>query len=325
MLLLGGIKTAAAEQLTWKLTGYVDYVSPSFEDIFSKGDEISYTFTFESNTIDSDPDNPSHGVYYNAIIDSEIIIGSYKTKIENYPVLITDNSHLGYDIITFSGTSTNTVINGSKLIGPDGTVYIFDGILGIFQDADRSMLTADTLPLHPKDIMRNIDKKSFNVQWLLGTNSMGGIIVNNIQLTDITCGLTDTDEDGYNDLCDNCSTTPNHDQADSDYDFVGDACDVCPGIADDQYDSDFDDVGEPCDNCPTDFNPDQKDFDGDGIGDACDNEATRKDLTEKLSFLENMAVCHERIDNDGNGAPDCNELGCAKHLIFRLVVNKNYD
>ncbi len=325
MLLLVGIKTTAAEQLTWNLTGYVDYVSPPFKDVFSKGDEVTYTFTFETNTIDSAPDNPSQGLYYNAIIDSEIIVGSYKTKIKNYTIFIKDNSNLGYDLITFSGTSTNTVIHGSNLIGSDGTVHLFDGILGILQDADSIMLTSDSLPIHTKDIMHNIEKKSFNIQWLLGTNSMGGIVLNNIQLTDITCGLTDTDEDGYKDLCDNCSSTPNFDQADSDYDFVGDACDVCPDIADDQFDSDSDDVGEPCDNCPTDFNPDQKDFDADGIGDVCDNEANSKDLSEKPSHLENLAACHDRIDNDGNGATDCNDLGCSKNIICRLIINKNYN
>jgi len=96
LLLLVGIKTTAAEQLTWNLTGYVDYVSPPFKDVFSKGDEVTYTFTFETNTIDSAPDNPSQGLYYNAIIDSEIIVGSYKTKIKNYTIFSSINIYNHY-------------------------------------------------------------------------------------------------------------------------------------------------------------------------------------------------------------------------------------
>ena len=95
---------------------------------------------------------------------------------------------------------------------------------------------------------------------------------------------SDSDGDGVPDSSDNCPTTPNADQKDTDGDGKGDACDTdkdgdgvgndfdnCPLVANpNQNNSDQDPWGDVCDNCPTTFNPDQVDTDHDGLGDACD-------------------------------------------------------
>jgi hypothetical protein len=76
----------------------------------------------------------------------------------------------------------------------------------------------------------------------------------------------DVDGDGVFDAADNCPTTRNADQRNSDgdgrpgADVAGDACDD---------DDDADGIPDVADNCRIDVNPDQRDADGDGLGDAC--------------------------------------------------------
>ncbi len=141
----------------------------------------------------------------------------------------------------------------------------------------------------------------------------------------------DSDFDGVGDSCDNCPNVPNGiecdnplfeqncdanedglitpqelawgGQANADGDRYGDACDLCPNLADDDNrDLDNDGKANPCDNdddgdgicdpgisaddctgsdnCPEVWNPDQRDLDGDGKGDACDADADGDGIRE---------------------------------------------
>jgi hypothetical protein len=80
--------------------------------------------------------------------------------------------------------------------------------------------------------------------------------------------LSDGDLDGVFDVCDNCVSGVNANQADADADGTGDACDTCPGEAF-VVDHDLDGLCA-IDNCPYVVNLDQINADGDPAGQACD-------------------------------------------------------
>ncbi len=122
-----------------------------------------------------------------------------------------------------------------------------------------------------------------------------------LSLDDTYPASEDADHDGVLDSVDNCKGTPNPDQADTDGDGIGDACDPlsCPlgmeqtnrdidhdGIDDGcdsclrgpPIDEDGDGVDDACDDCPGIADPGQLDADHDQIGDACDLSVTTKQL-----------------------------------------------
>jgi hypothetical protein len=73
----------------------------------------------------------------------------------------------------------------------------------------------------------------------------------------------DSDGDGIIEGDDNCPANPNEDQADTDLDGIGDACN-------DSIDIDGDEYANNLDNCPNIANVEQTDTDNDGAGNACD-------------------------------------------------------
>jgi ELWxxDGT repeat protein len=88
----------------------------------------------------------------------------------------------------------------------------------------------------------------------------------------------DLDGDGISVEEDNCPNAYNPDQADTDGDCMGDACDPDPNDADNpvaMVDADSDNISDACDNCPVTPNHAQDDIyppQGNSIGDACDCE-----------------------------------------------------
>lgn len=122
------------------------------------------------------------------------------------------------------------------------------------------------------------------------------------------CDPFDIDLDGVPDVNDNCPSTPNADQVNSDNDANGDACDICPFDANDDIDQDS--VCGDVDNCPDIANADQLDSDNDGNGDACDvcpldanDDEDGDGLCADVDNCPTMAN-PDQADGDGDGVGD---------------------
>ena len=104
---------------------------------------------------------------------------------------------------------------------------------------------------------------------------------------------TDDDADGVTDAKDNCPTAKNATQTDTDQDAKGDSCDT---------DDDGDKVADTKDNCPKEKNASQTDTDKDGKGDACDDDEDADGVADaKDNCPTSKNTTQLDTDKDGKG------------------------
>ncbi|MEZ4240426.1 MAG: hypothetical protein R3F59_30585 [Myxococcota bacterium] len=134
-----------------------------------------------------------------------------------------------------------------------------------------------------------------------------------------TSSLNDLDQDGVDDVDDNCPDVFNPGkpldgfvQGDVDGDGIGDACDVCPlqaGGGCNHLDPDGDGVKGLDDNCPDVANPTQDDLDQDLLGDACD---------ACPDFYSPTGACPASVYDAKQTLPD-GDVVVLEHLIVTAV------
>ncbi|MEO8588385.1 MAG: thrombospondin type 3 repeat-containing protein, partial [Flavobacteriales bacterium] len=115
----------------------------------------------------------------------------------------------------------------------------------------------------------------------------------------------DVDGDGVCGDVDNCPTTANASQTDTDLDGLGDACDACPNDA--ANDVDGDGVCGDVDNCPMLSNAGQANFDADSEGDACDLDDDNDGLNDTDEAIAGTNPLNPDTDGDSflDGADSC--------------------
>jgi hypothetical protein len=154
--------------------------------------------------------------------------------------------------------NTSLRVNAGDLIGADGDFSALDRVFSFpvagsltsrWDPALANGVTGSGLTGPPAELLLNADVEPDGDDDGLGDETQDD----------------DDDNDGVPDTGDNCPTTPNSNQLDTDHDGQGDACDS---------DDDNDGVPDTGDNCPLHANPSQTDSDHDGVGDTCDSPGT---------------------------------------------------
>lgn len=156
---------------------------------------------------------------------------------------------------------TSAALGLSPLDVIDALAYAGGGVGNTLFSLAPGSPTLTLLGFLPGDLIT----KAFAPAVVIPAPSLGLAPADNVDAVDT---LLDVDGDLVNDACDNCPGVANNDQDDLDADGIGDACDTCTDIDGDGYGNPGDAC--PADNCPFVSNPAQADSDGDGIGDGCD-------------------------------------------------------
>ena len=173
-----------------------------------------------------------------------------------------------------------------------------------------------------------LSKGDYNISLLTakfrdGSTSLQWIrILNNWTCSNLYEGQ-DQDHDGVPDSLDNCPSTANNDQLDTDGDGDGNVCDsdddddgildvnddlpLIPsntaGIVNAVLDSDNDGIVNSIDNCPSNANADQADTDADRIGDVCDSDIDNDGILNVPDNCKYVAN-HNQADADSDGVGD---------------------
>ncbi|MCP9493516.1 MAG: thrombospondin type 3 repeat-containing protein [Pyrinomonadaceae bacterium MAG19_C2-C3] len=267
----------------------------------------------------------ANNVSFNPSIDSDGRIVAFRTKANNLDTRDSGNgddiyvrelspapapAQIQFDSATYSVTengtgATITVTRSGNLSAPVTVNYAtsddtalagsdYDSTANTLVFAANETTQTFTVPITNNSTTEssetlNLTLSSPSSDATLGTQSTAVLT--------ITDDDTDADGDGIPDASDNCPNVSNADQANTDGDSEGDACDAdddndtvldasdnCPLVSNsDQLDSDGDTIGNVCDadddndgindasdNCPLIANSTQADTDADGLGDACD-------------------------------------------------------
>ena len=267
------------------------------------GSALSFDGTNDlvTTTLNIDQSNGVNGVTMEAWV--------YPTSLSpgRHHVISTDNGGSDWSILrdagtwyVFNGTAAVSTLTSVTLNQWQHVAAVFSGTSVRFYK-DGAEVTLAGLGFDTSDSNVTIGRSGTAAEYFVGRIDEAAVYTRAVSAGEIALhaqrGLLG---DGHGDVCDNCLSRVNADQADADDDGRGDACDLCPALfAETTLDSDGDDRGDICDNCPATANTSQLDGDGDGRGDACDNCALVGNLNQADGELPDAVALWRFEESDG--------------------------
>jgi len=270
-----------------------------------------YKVSFWTRPINSsDPDDGTRLIYNGVTLTPKEVLNADCWKLYNYNIDITEGTS------QINLYATNILIAGNSFddfrfspIYSSITSYVYD------QDTDELIATLNNNNLATKYCYDNAGRLCTTYSEIIEDDlQLGGFKISsqnkynyknqatnneNCHCNLNSCDNDDMDGDGVVDWIDNCPTTYNPDQQDSEpIDGIGDVCD---------FDLDNDGINDDVDNCVDIPNPDQADNDEDGMGDVCDDDDDNDgilDIEDNCPFIANF----DQLDEDSDGIGDVCDL-----------------
>ena len=209
---------------------------------------------------------------------------------------VLDSSAVGTSIVS----ATDSTINAPGASWPDDGDNNCTGMTSLIDNGDSTVTIHAPMSSGLHTVVVSYDP----VFSVAGSDDPSSITGSTTVTFTFTVANLDTDGDGVNDASDNCPTTPNSNQLNTDGDSQGDACDG---------DDDNDGVADGTDNCQIVSNADQANTDGDSQGDACDLDDDNDGVLDDDDNCQLVANASQ-VDNDGDGlgqACDSNDFAPA--------------
>ena len=261
--------------------------------------------------------------YFNEIVHNHLYLGCVD-PLESYQVTWAISFYQsGHEVEVGWWNVTGVEYANTTISRSAESIHVFDGLMIYSISGFVSSSANETIEYYPS-FDRGYSYDGFNID------------------------ITDSDDDGIEDLIDNCQTEPNSEQSDLDSNGVGDVCDtdidgdnlsnsIPPNQMDDDDkcpyeftstsqdldgdgcidpDQDGDGILDANDNCILVPNPNQANLDDDAQGDACDGDIDGDNVTNVAPIHYTNGTSQDLCPYVDATDKDENQDGCIDEIVM---------